>query len=443
MKIPRAIRTAILLAGSLCFSSCWLNIQWQQFHGDPANQGMTLVKTSLLPKEGWQANLGQTTSYSTPVLDSNGNIYACTYSLLSKVSPNGIILWQKDFAPAFTLTSPAIGPNDNIFIVTSTELSRGLYWNELHCVLPNGNQSWARNFGVQQDMFTTSSPKVWGSLKRFHVFIRLRQKLYAFSSDGRMVAAGEIHNHCTTIYGTSWFMDILEDIWYGLKHLFRPVSFPINALDFFDLEKWPDPTVALSSDGLPEFAASPLVVVADPCGMAAFQWDPDAETFRNLWLHNHGDAANLTSPVISKTGELAVGRQDGDQGIVELYDLVTDLQTPTKIGEFKLHDEFLGSAPASWLGMYFYIATRHTVFKIDGLGNLISQADLYGETLAPPALSLEGVVISTTSGLEGFDLALEQHWLREHGGEGIVSAAIGNGGELYSLDVAGRLRAYK
>lgn len=409
--------------------------RWTQFHADGPNQGFIAVHSTYALNPKWTVDLGDGVAFSSPVLSKDGSIYVGASKGLVKVSQDGSIIWKTSFPDARILSSPAVGPDGNIYVISTKNISDKQYHSELHSVTSNGSINWSRNFGgVISDIYTTSSPKIWGNEKNMSIFVYIK-KLYVFSQDGRLLAGYDVENRCTTIVGTSWFSEFFEELGKFFVSLFSGdlFTFDVSALNWHEIFGWPDPTVAIVSYPNTKFELEPLIVVANVCGMTGIQWKPD-DKLNTLWVWNLPDPKKHTSPAVFPNDTIAIGREDG---LVELF----NVETGAKLSQYNAGEKLVGT-PASILGVNFYATSLRHLHEFAANGNLLRKFELKGETLASPAVTADAVYISTTAGLETFALDYSVYTADIKPSGGVSSPAVGVDGTIYMITHDGQLRAY-
>ncbi len=436
---------AVLLALTTACSNVSPKLYWRQFHGDGPNRGALDVMTPARLAPKWSADLGGMVRFSSIASDASGNLFVAADHAVVKVSPNGQVLWRHDFAPAFATSTPAVADDGSVYVVVNRRVDTENYSNTLNGLSPAGNLLWTRSFGGVKTAPTYAAPKIWQKAGQSALFVYFNGMLEAFSLDGRLLTGLRDTHHCTVIHGSSWFSDVIEAIWNAIKAIGMK-RFDVGAITYYELLAWPDPTPAVIDEARGPYRGTPLVVVADLCGMAGFRWDPNDERLSVAWVYNHGDAARLATPAISAVGTLVTVRESGKTGVVEYFDVFHDPTRATKVGESeKLQDDYAGPPAAVWMGAYSYVAGRRHLYRFDGIGQLVSSAAYSGEAFAAPSCSQNWIYVSTTKGLEVFDPALEHHVLLSMApyGAGVSAPAIARDGTIYVVDINGILRAYR
>lgn len=440
----RRVGFAIAVAVAALSSSCLTSKTWLQFHGDGPNQGFMSVKTSLLLKPRWVADVGGAVAYSSQVLDAAGNIYLSAGWNLVKVTPDGTVAWTRNLPNESLFATPAVGPSGRIYVIANSLPDGQNYQSRLYCFDGGGSVLWSHAFGgVGRPEPTLSSPKVWGDGNHAVVFVYCSGRLYAFAEDGRMPAALDAAHHCTVITNSSWFADFFATIWNAIKQIGMK-KLDVSGLRWYDDISWQPPTPAVLSFGRTPFEVKPLVVVADSCGMAGIQWDPVAETLTQLWSVNSPEASPMVTPAVSAGGTLATARKDGTKGVLQFYDVLHDIHKPSLLAEYRIDDEFSGTPAAIWMGFHFYVASRHRIHRFNALGQLTASADLAGKTWASPSCSVDHVYVNTTVGLEAFDLDLQSHGQNSMApeGGGINAPTIAPSKAIYAMTPGWHLRAF-
>jgi outer membrane protein assembly factor BamB len=181
-----------------------------------------------------------------------------------------------------------------------------------------------------------------------------------------------------------------------------------------------------------------VVAGANTCGLRAFTWDPSALTLTPLWLAPDPDGNPITSPAISLSRQVVVGRADHH---VKSFDLLTG----TPLWDYDA-GEFIDfrSTPAFFLGKtWVYLPSLSHLHKIDTDGSLLQKIDLAAMNTAgiSAAVTWDRVYIGSDAGLNTFrfDLSLDAvDTGAVYGGQ----PAISSDGTVYIVAIDHLLRAY-
>jgi outer membrane protein assembly factor BamB len=437
----RFYRYLCLLITVILLSGCHKTERWSQFHSDGPNQGFLQVHSAYAIKPKWVLDLNDRgISYSSPVIDKDGNIYVGTCLHLMKVNKNGAVIWSIDFPDSREreLSSPAIGQDGNIYFVTLKilNLNDRQFSYSLHSISPDGLIRWSRDFGTTTDIINTASTKTWGNEKNVNIFVCFK-KLYVFDQEGHLLAAKDVRQHCTTVIGTSWFTDFYQAIGNFFKAIFEGngIGDYVSSGDILENRfGLPDPTPAIYSYPNTSYQSKPLIILANECTVSCIQWNPDNDHLDQLWYKDLPEPKRRTSPAVYQNGSAIIGREDG---IVEIF----NIETGQQLSQYDIGERLIGT-PVSLMGVNTYLSTVKHLFVLAANGNIINKKELHGPTFASPAMSADAIYISTLEGMETFALDCSENTIdsEKHGGGS--SPAIDIDGSIYMITIDGFLQAY-
>jgi hypothetical protein len=350
--------------------------QWCAFHADGQNQGFILDNTYLGHwSPDWVVQVGPV-GMNSPVSfagnvfigNLNGEFYYISPSCFSdptncaaKVTPApGEMI---SGSPA-TATSP--NEREERVCVVTTRNANSRPASTLHCYDSIGlHFLWS--YGI--DGWTTSSPKIWWGEAGPYVFLfgssNPASKLYVIQ-EGRLVTSA----------------DVCGNVVVGGGRINPQARLPLL------------PTVAVIDNPLFTPANEPTLVIADYCGVAAFRFTD--QHLNKLWQRTDNDQNDITSTAVAG-GVVAVGRSDHQL-------IVYSLRDGSEQFRYDAGEPIV--ATPSIFGIEIHVASLHTLHVVDFNGNLLRKAGLPGVTTASPALSLDGIYISTEGGFVSYSTEL-------------------------------------
>jgi outer membrane protein assembly factor BamB len=407
-------------------TSCNAPEPWSQFHANGSNQGFILVNSGIARQPKWSVPIGKV-AYSSPALGANGDVYVgTTDGELVAVGSNGNLRWKKIIAVnSAIVSSPAVGLDNNIYII-SVPKDPNTYWSStLHSVTPDGNINWSRNF---PDGFTTGSAKTWTSNGKTYVFVHITKvpytQLVIFDQN-----SNEIHRENVCGAEITGGYPIPSDWWRiftgGMPFVFQtpPSTDPLGPLY---------PTVAivdfknLSPD-------QPIIIVADnACGIRAYQWSPPK--LSNKW-NQYNRETMYSSPAVDGTGLVVVGRKDGH---IVAYDMITGAQQ----WDYDAQEPIVAT-PALFASYVFAASLDHFHIIDSRDGRLAQKVDSKGHSVASPALTANHVYLSTDAGLYTFDnVPNGEIFINRESSGGFSSPAVDKDGTVYVVTSSGELQAF-
>lgn len=176
--IVGTIGFALLNYSEITKSSGLEDNPWPTFRGNAKNTGLSPINTSHIDEtKSWNYFLLGTSLHYSPVVDSDGTIYASTYEAeteylesgqLEAFSREGGTHWW--FESEDQMTSPALSDDGTIYV--------GSYDDNLYALYPNGSEKWS--FSAEDDMLSSPNIGYDGT-----VYIGSADKnLYAVNPDG-------------------------------------------------------------------------------------------------------------------------------------------------------------------------------------------------------------------------------------------------------------------
>lgn len=398
---------------------------WMQFQADHLHHGFRAVRSRYALQPAWTADvIGQ--SNSSPVVAEDGTIYiGDSQSRLVALNPDGDIAWTVRLPGGNILSTPAIGGDASIYIVSTTR-SDDHFRSTLHSIAPDGTLRWSSEF--PSALSTSASPTTWTFEQRTYVFLYTGFWLLIYDDLGRLVTQDR-SSLCNTITGSSALDDLLDLLW----EFFTEGDVDFDTTAFIAP---PVPTVAIADSSNVTPPCLPLVVIMSRCGVLVRQWDPrNPSDLNTLWTHSFDpDGYFFSSPAITPFGTLVVGREDGR---VQAYSIVTG----ERLWRYNA-EESVFSTPASF-GRQWYIASASHLNVVDYNGDLLQRFELHSPTRSSPVLTGNLVHLQSAEGLHSFSFDLSHYSVDGSAGRfAHASPAVGPDGTIYvSLGLRG-VRAY-
>jgi hypothetical protein len=349
---------------------------------------------------------------------------------LVAVSPNGDIVFRTLLSPdSAVVSSPAVGSDNNIYIISVPKDSEKFWSSTLHSLVPSGGILWSVNFPTG---FTTGSAKTVSIEGTVYVFVHITgvpySQLVIFDGNGN-----EVHREDVCGAEITGGFPIPSDWWrvftLGFPFEFRipPPPDPLGPLY---------PTVAVA-----DFPSSgqPIIIIADnTCGIRAYRWTPP-NLMSNIWNQYYRRDINHSSPVVDPPNALVVvGRDDG-------HIMAYDLDTGTQEWDYDA-GEPVTATPSIFVSRIYAISLQslHAIDTADGRPTY--KFALNGSSVASPALTANHLHVSSNTGFYTFsgfpedpnsDIVL-------HGGTvgGFSSPAVGGDGTVYVVTSGGFLQAF-
>lgn len=422
--------------------------RWSQLQSDEEGTGFNAAHTTyaLPPFVAWSVDVGPL-AFSSPVIGPDDTIYVGNLAgELVALRPDGTQRWRRPFAPQRILSTPAVAPNGDIFVITATQTDGG----ELACKL-NKLDSGAGLHAVSTYPFsTTASPKYWNG----YVFVSTDNgQLLVFNADGLSLHS-RTDGNCGPICGESLFSDILEAIFVHVL----PCIFTFGQFNFTDEDCYgfsvsaggaaQTPSVAIvDQPGLIDDPSRPIVILASSSCATAYRFNPDGandpQRLAALWgqLLYGGDCDDElirpTSPAVLSGGQVIVG---DNVGYVRSFDLLTGALN------WDHHDQYSISAPPVAFLRQIYVMAGQELVVLDSDGDEMSRVPLRGYG-GGAAMSLDFVYVATSAGIHSFSLLPTTGYTFDgsiaSGGYSATTPAIGADGTVYVSTAGGRLIAYR
>ncbi len=408
-----------------------------------ANQGFMRVHTSVASKPKWLVHVGKI-GYVSPVIGPDGVIYVGLLNgELVAVDSDGNVKWRHAVTtagnpdyPGIITSSPAVGKDGNIYIITTVDVTIKDRRNEpskmlqvrrssLHSFTPAGNRRWSYRFPANTsvlglDAYTASSPKVWGDQNIF-IFVPAiyagttsRIEILVIDQSGNLVNKTEVTN-CAAgdEISLSWdFMKNPENVEPKLA--------------------WPESTLAIAD--LDPKIHQPIIVMADNYKtLIAYRWNFPVLT--QLWSNCSDKTCRLTSPAVFPNGNILLGGKDG---VIRCYDLKNGTE---KCQPWYQADHGVLNAPILFNDRMYFVAGNELImlnadFKVE------KRYVLSGQCFGSPVLSANHIYVSTTDGLYTFSLDLKDIHKNPDIVGGISTPAISQDGAVYVVDQKGILFAF-
>ncbi len=416
---------------------------WSQFHGHAANGGHASVTTSFPITPAWSVPVGQVV-FSSPVIDIDGNIYVGNIDgQLVAVSPAGVELWRTTFENSRIAASPAIDTEGHIYVITLQPVGEDRFISVLNKVRNTGSIMWSLQ--LPDSCWSTASPTIWSSGRDEFIFIygfaqpvgsQPKGAIYILDVNSNLLHSEYLDCDYGDLVGSGSFWDFLKDIWDALTNIPYKFDGSTPLINLTDTVGWQHPTIAVEDTVSP---VTPIVVVADwICALWGFSWDPDTRTLSYLWHQEPKPARYFSSPAVGAGGMVTIGRADGRV-------LGFEVQGGTQIWEYEAGSGVMATA-AYRLGIGpIYIVTFDKIRVLGLAGILWRTFDIYGQSIASPALSKNILYVSTVSGFYGFSDNLSSYFFDGSISGGLSSPAISEQGSVYTVGISSGewvLRAY-
>ncbi len=407
----------VLVFLCLLANTAWAQT-WSQFHADAASSGFAAVGTSQTLSRKWLTDVGPAL-YSSPVVAADGTVYVgTTEGELVAVSPAGTVLWRRPFADSTILATPAVAADGNVYVTTTRRNANGTFRSQLQKVSPAG--VWLFSFVIPDGGVTTSSPKLWQSGQRTHVFFVANtsrgRELFVVDDRGLRIGREEI-GQCGYVAGGLGF---LSDLWDFLTFVFPTTEFDDSGVPLTDQLGWIDPTVALVRQPADDEI---VAVTAHGCGVNAHLWR--AGSFEYLWERSFSSRPRRSSsPAVFASGLLAIGAEDRQ---LRVY----NARTGVELWHRDLGGPIVGT-PASF-GRQIFVTTLDKVFVFDSDGTEIVRRALPGPTIASPVLSGSRLYVSTRQGVVSYAFLLENRVRDARLHAGLSTPAVARDGTVYAM----------
>ena len=451
MKYP--LRKLLVIIALAFLAGCSSGpTKWAQFHGDSFSQGFQSIDSGFALSSAWISEPYQITS-SSPVLgfDYEGKeiLYVGTTDahLLAIDTSDGSKKWDRylgDGTEARIVSSPAVSDKGDIYIITNRKISDDLFGSTLHKVDEFSNPLWSYSF--PNNGFTTGSPKVFTSSEQALVFVYVtvggtgnpQGELFVLRDDDRRVELmdrkplGECrYDNTGSGPGPEDFYDDVNEAWDFITDF--PVKFDVGGTPLPDTFVAPTPAIDVNRQ-------KPLIAIADNlCSMGAYEWD--GSELSVIWREPH-DFNMHSSTALLPNGLMVFGRKDG-----KLFGY--DAQTGVKMWEYDAGDPVLAT-PAATPGLFIFVVSKNSIQAINASdGSLVQDGTeprklaLLSQTHSSPAVTANRVYVSSGEMLTvTYDLKTRGHD-ENFQGNGLSSAAVSGGGDVYAVGIDGTIRKYK
>jgi len=456
IRFPRVLTLSLFVMSLACETP-----RWSQFHGDAQSQGNLATNTNPTFIAKWPApvNVGPI-SYASPVVAPDGTIViGSTNGTLSAVKPDGSgTKWTYDtgthFGKPAIVSSAAVTDAGEVYVVSSGAGEPGTtdspyYVSALihlgpdgafKCVKGNVGEGLAYElYPPGRYLFTTASPKVLEVGGQTFVFLSVARWVMVFDDQCQEVTRFELH--CTGDLRTEPPPPFDIDL--------EPYqSYPEDQLGPHIFDRWFDPTqgrnwltptVAVATKVDEDELTLPIVVVGiNACGVFGLEWQgPPTRTLVQKWTKPALASTWLSSPAVSASGQVVVGKSDG---LVWSY----NLQTGKDNWYFKTNDPVLATPAWYWGSLHVYVAALHNAFILDGSSTPVATVALSTQSASSPAVAWDRIFLSTQDRLFSFhsiDLTVPQAGGRVGNG-GMSSPALDADGTVYSATLGG-LEAFR
>jgi outer membrane protein assembly factor BamB len=415
---------------------------WRHFQGDLSGQGFLNVKSGYAVSPAWKSE-PLAIAGSSPVVgrDPLGAelVYAGTADarLVAVDAASGDVRWRRylgaDEGRSHIVSSPTVGDDGGILVLTTTELAGGRLQSSLHKVDGLGNRRWS--FALPDGGVSLGSPKAFTFADQPLALVQfltgdpggLRSELAVVRDAGAGAELMSRHR----------LGDCLDT---GTSHARMLKTWQL-------LAAWPS-TPGADPAGVvldPSPAAKPnrsrlLIAVADNlCRVGVFEWD--GRDLSRLWDDAHPGTVHA-SPVILSNNLVVFGRRDGKL-------LAYDAATGVRMWEYDVGEPILSTPSGSAGGVVFAASKEHLHAVQAGNGAAVLQAGapqrlrIPGPSLASPAVTAECVYLPAHEMLTvSHDFKIRSH-NTAFVGNGLSSAAVGSDGSLYVAAADGSIWKYK
>ena len=446
-------RTILILSLMILIGCAGGIPRWRHYHGDLSSRGYQPVESGYALSATWIAGPYKITS-SSPVIgfaiSGLEMIYFGTVDgeLVALNSNNGTERWRRSFASqnkiSKIVSSPAVSPRGDIYVVTSEQLAGGRHQSSLHKLEEFGNVLWS--FSFADDGFTSGSPKIFKSGQDIFIFIYVnvviggepQAELFVLRDNGQTAdlldrKALGICQWDSTGQQTGP-QDVFDSFAAGWDFISSfPLDFGGNADRLPDA--FVDPTVAVYTN-----RKLPLIAVADNlCRIGVYEWN--GKKLSVVWSESHPFQKH-SSPALLARGLMVYGRRDG---VV----LARDMETGVKMWEYAAGEPVLAT-PAATPEDQIFVVSKSRIQVLDQKdGSLIYDGvsprkfELGGQTFTSPVVTENCVYVSSAEMLTlSHDLSTRSQDTN-FSGNGLASIAVSNKGTLYVVAGDGTIRKYQ
>jgi outer membrane protein assembly factor BamB len=415
---------------------------WRHFHGGLTGEGFLNVKSGYAVSPAWKSGPFAVTG-SSPVVgrDAIGAevVYVGTVDaqLVAVDAASGAMRWKRFLGAAegrtSIVSSPTVGEDGAVLVLTTTELSNGHLQSSLHKVDGLGNPRWS--LPLPDGGTAIGSPKAFGFAGQPLALAQsltggpagLRSELVVVRDAGAWaeVLSRRSLGDCA---GSGAAHARLRKTWQVLTTW--PAKPSANATEVV-LE--PSPAARFYRSGL-------LIAMADNlCRVGVLRWD--GRDLSILWEISHFGGIH-TSPAILSNNQIAFGHRDGKL-------LAYDAETGVKLWEYDAGEPILATPSGSAEGIVFAASQEHLhAVHVGDEGAVIpsrssQRLKIPGPTLSSPVTTAECVYLPAREMLTvSHDFKVRSH-NTAFVGNGLSSPAVGADGSIYVVAADGSIWKYR
>ena len=420
----------------------WTGPGWRHFHGDLAGEGFLNVKSGYAVSPAWRSEPFAITS-SSPVVgrDALGTevVYIGTMDaqLVAVDAASGTVRWKRFLGTgegrSSIVSSPTVGDDGGILVLTTTELPGLRLQSSLHKVDWLGNRRWSQP--LPDGGISMGSPKAFAFAGQPLVLAQsltggpegLRSELVVVQDAG---ARAEVLDRRSLgdCAGSRASYDRLLRTWQALA------AWPAKP------DGNPDEVVLEPSPAARWHRSMLLIAMADNlCRAGILGWD--GRKLSILWEVTHaGDS--LTSPVLLSNNHMVFGSRDG-----KLF--AYDAETGVKMWEYDAGESVLGTPSGSAEGVVYAASKAHLHAVRAGDGGAVlhsgvaQRLKIPGPTLASPVVTTECIYLPAREMLTVSHDFKVRSYNTTFVGNGLSSPAVGADGSLYVVAADGSIWKYK
>ena len=411
--------------------------RWSQFQGNNRNQGFINVRTSVArqPALKWQLEIGRVFG-SSPVQGPNNSIYIGTRNgELVAITLSGVEQWRQPFfANSTCLSAPAVADDGSIFVVTTQRDSDDTTQSFLHKVSSTGELLRSVLGG---DTRSSASPTIWNDFVLLPVYTTegTNPVVFIFDLDLNEVTQASQLNFGLPVCSNGGIDGFISDIGSLVSCSF---TFSCEFDGSTQITAPFDSSIAVD-DGDALGTGNPIVVVATPFFLNAFEFDPPNLNF--LWdadIYGGGcgdDPNRQATPAILNGGLVVVG---GVDGMLRALDVATGAEQWTYDAESPIR------APATSFGRQIYVGAGDDLHLLEADGTLVTKFEGIGKAHRPPVLSADHAFMNTGGGLHTFTFDLTSGYAKDtsFSSESSSAPAILAEGTIVVMTSDGFMRAY-
>jgi outer membrane protein assembly factor BamB len=459
--MSRSIAVALLAMTALVNASCGQSLRpapWTQIHSDKTNAGFNAVHSALGGPQSklWNAPIGRL-SVSSPAVGPDGAVYIGNLAGEAvAVNPDGTERWRRLLGSSIVATPAVHMETGEILFVVQNPLTQTEYLSFVYRLSPAGK---ILAVSTEQNLFTTSAPKIWREFVFIQTGVRYGQGretivaggyVYVFDRASLQLVAKAAPSCGHPICGGSDFFEHLVE----MLSCFVQLQIPEHCRAF---EGRPGPThepsvAIVDARNAVDDPDRPTVLAATGLCAVAMRFDPAAafdQRLRQLWgeklVGDCDDPVWCASPAVTAGAQAVFGEATFryDKGRVRSFDVRTGVQ----LWKRDL-DEAVRWAPVASLRQ-IYVVTSDTLAVLDSDGTPLHEVPLQGIGHAA-ALSLEHVHVTTSAGIHTFRLDPQQGssfdgTIADTGvtWPGRSVPALAQDGTLYVSTPGGSLHAYR